>query len=114
MTLYNVEKGDLSVSMGTYATILFVLGMIDQVGNLADAGEDTLLAPARRGAPTETDQVAWQENGDAGQGRNLMMETETLVYVDLFGKPYFVGRLWTRTRKEKDGATFEYDKEWLS
>lgn len=42
MTLYNVENGDASVSMGTYATILFVLGMIDRVGNLADASEDTL------------------------------------------------------------------------
>ncbi len=28
--------------MGTYATILFALGMIDRVGNLADAVEDTL------------------------------------------------------------------------
>jgi serine/threonine-protein kinase HipA len=43
-----------------------------------------------------------------------MMESETLVYVDLSGKPYLVGRLWTRTRKEKDSATFEYDKDWLS
>ncbi len=42
MTLYNVEKGDAGVSLGTYATILFVLGMIDRVSNLADAGEDTL------------------------------------------------------------------------
>ena len=42
MTLYNAEKGDVSVSMGTYATILFVLGMIDRLGNLADAGEDAL------------------------------------------------------------------------
>jgi hypothetical protein len=42
MTLYNVENGDANVSMGTYATILFVLGMIDRIGNLADAGEDAL------------------------------------------------------------------------
>lgn len=42
MTLYNVENGDVNVSMGTYATILFALGMIDRVNNLADAGEDTL------------------------------------------------------------------------
>lgn len=42
------------------------------------------------------------------------METETLVYVDLSGKPFLVGRLWTRTRKERDSATFEYDKDWLS
>jgi hypothetical protein len=28
--------------MGTYATILFVLGMVDRVVELADAREDTL------------------------------------------------------------------------
>jgi len=43
-----------------------------------------------------------------------MTEIETLVYADLSGKPWLVGRLWTRTRKERDSATFEYDKEWLS
>ena len=42
------------------------------------------------------------------------MESETLVYVDLFDKPTLVGRLWTRTRKEIDTASFEYDKDWLS
>ncbi len=41
-TLYKVENGDVNVSMGTYATILFVLGMLDRLGNLADAGADTL------------------------------------------------------------------------
>lgn len=41
-TLYKVEKGDISVSMGTYATILFVLGLINRLGNLADANEDAL------------------------------------------------------------------------
>lgn len=43
-----------------------------------------------------------------------MNESETLVYVDLRGKPQLVGRLWTRTRNEKDTATFEYDNGWLS
>lgn len=42
MTLYNVERGDVNVSVGSYATILFVLGMIDRLKNLADAGEDIL------------------------------------------------------------------------
>ncbi len=42
MTLYNAEKGDVNVSMGTYVTILFVLGMLERVSNLADAGEDLL------------------------------------------------------------------------
>jgi transcriptional regulator with XRE-family HTH domain len=41
-TLYKVENGDVNVSIGTYSTILFALGMIDRVSNLADAGEDTL------------------------------------------------------------------------
>lgn len=42
MTLYKAENGAVNVSMETYATILFVLGMIDRISNLADAGEDTL------------------------------------------------------------------------
>ena len=42
MTLYKVENGDENVAMGTYATILFVLGMIDRVGNLADPTEDLI------------------------------------------------------------------------
>lgn len=42
MTLYKVEKGDVNVSIGSYATVLFVLGMIERVSALADASEDTL------------------------------------------------------------------------
>lgn len=42
MTLYKVENGDPNVSMATYATLVFVLGMIDRVSNLADAGEDVI------------------------------------------------------------------------
>jgi serine/threonine-protein kinase HipA len=42
-----------------------------------------------------------------------MMDREVLVYVDLNGAPYLVGRLWARTRKNKEGATFEYDAGWL-
>jgi serine/threonine-protein kinase HipA len=41
------------------------------------------------------------------------MDREVLVYVDLNGMPYLVGRLWARTRKNKEGATFEYDARWL-
>jgi transcriptional regulator with XRE-family HTH domain len=42
MTLNKVEKGAPGVSMGIYATVLFVLGMADRVGMLADARSDTL------------------------------------------------------------------------
>jgi serine/threonine-protein kinase HipA len=41
------------------------------------------------------------------------MDKEVLVYVDLDGLPHLVGRLWTRARKNKEGATFEYDQGWL-
>ena len=41
------------------------------------------------------------------------MERELLVYVDLDNVPILVGRLWTRVRKNKETATFEYDKGWL-
>jgi serine/threonine-protein kinase HipA len=42
-----------------------------------------------------------------------MMDREVLVYVDLDGVPHQVGRLWSRVRKGRETATFEYDREWL-
>lgn len=41
------------------------------------------------------------------------MDRDVLVYVDLNGVPHLVGRLWSRTRKNKEGATFEYDASWI-
>ena len=41
------------------------------------------------------------------------MDRGTLVYVDLEAKPHLMGRLWTRVRKNKESATFEYDEGWL-
>ncbi|MDT8444562.1 MAG: helix-turn-helix transcriptional regulator [Desulfuromonadales bacterium] len=40
MTLHKVEKGDSGVSLGNYATILFVLGLHDGLGDLADIRND--------------------------------------------------------------------------
>ena len=42
------------------------------------------------------------------------MEKEILVYVDLQGTPHLVGRLWARMRKDRESATFEYDRNWLA
>lgn len=42
------------------------------------------------------------------------MEKEILVYVDLIGHSVLTGRLWTRSRNQKENATFEYDKAWLT
>lgn len=40
VTLGNIEKGEPTVSMGAYATVLFALGMVDHLQTLADAGTD--------------------------------------------------------------------------
>ena len=42
------------------------------------------------------------------------MDKDVLVYVDLQGMPHLVGRLWARLRKDRESATFEYDKSWLA
>lgn len=41
-TLYKVEKGDPSVSMGIYATVLSILGLIEGLGHAADRRTDSL------------------------------------------------------------------------
>jgi transcriptional regulator with XRE-family HTH domain len=39
-TLRKVERGDPAVSLGIYATVLFVLGLTDRLAALADPGDD--------------------------------------------------------------------------
>ena len=41
-TLAKVEHGDARVSMGIYATVLFVLGMVDRLGQVASATQDNV------------------------------------------------------------------------
>ena len=41
-TLYKVERGDPSVSIGMYATILVILGLPDRLAQAADRRDDTL------------------------------------------------------------------------
>ena len=41
-TLGRVERGDPGVSLGIYASVMFVMGMIDRVAALADGASDTL------------------------------------------------------------------------
>jgi serine/threonine-protein kinase HipA len=41
------------------------------------------------------------------------LEKAALVYVDLEGVPHLVGRLWARVRKNRESASFEYDRVWL-
>jgi transcriptional regulator with XRE-family HTH domain len=39
-TLIRVERGDPRVSVGSYATVLFVLGLTERLADLADAKND--------------------------------------------------------------------------
>jgi len=41
-TLNKVEKGDPGVSLGSYATVLFALGMADRLADVADPRHDTV------------------------------------------------------------------------
>lgn len=41
-TLTKVEKGDSSVSFGTYATVIFILGMVAKLESLLDTSKDEL------------------------------------------------------------------------
>src|SRR5438128_9010294 len=66
MTLNKVEKGDPGVSLGTYATVLFVLGMVERLADLADPKNDAVgleleeehlpkrIRFSRRQKPTDT------------------------------------------------------------
>jgi len=41
------------------------------------------------------------------------MDREVFVYLDTRDGPRLVGRLWTRAKKGRQSATFEYDPGWL-
>ena len=41
-TLNKAEKGEPGVSLGTYATVLFALGMVDRLADVADPRHDAV------------------------------------------------------------------------
>ncbi len=41
-TLAKIEKGDPGVALGLYATVLFVMGMVDRLADVADLRHDSL------------------------------------------------------------------------
>ena len=41
-TLVKIEKGDPGVALGIYATVLFVVGMIERLADLADPKHDAV------------------------------------------------------------------------
>jgi hypothetical protein len=41
-TLVKIEKGDPGVAIGSYATVLFVMGMVERLADLADPKNDAI------------------------------------------------------------------------
>lgn len=41
-TLIKIERGDPTVSIANYATVLFVIGMVERLADLADARNDSV------------------------------------------------------------------------
>lgn len=41
-TLLKIEKGDPGVALGLYSTVLFVMGMVDRLADLADPRNDSV------------------------------------------------------------------------
>ena len=41
-TLLKIEKGDPGVALGLYSTVLFVMGMVDRLADLADPKNDSV------------------------------------------------------------------------
>ena len=41
-TVGRIEKGDPGTSLGAYANVLFVLGLIDRLGGVADPAQDAV------------------------------------------------------------------------
>jgi transcriptional regulator with XRE-family HTH domain len=41
-TLYKIEKGESGVAIGSYAAVLFSLGLLDRLADLADPLNDTV------------------------------------------------------------------------
>lgn len=44
----------------------------------------------------------------------IMTDRKIYVYVDLDGELYQVGQLWTHSSRAKEGASFQYEKKWLT
>lgn len=56
-TLTRVERGDPAVALGIYATVLFVLGLAERVGDLADPLADSV------GLSLETERLPQRARG---------------------------------------------------
>ena len=67
-TVTRIEKGDAGVSMGIYASVLFVLGMADRLGEVADATDDPVGLRLEEERLPRRIRASRRKPSDAGDG----------------------------------------------
>jgi hypothetical protein len=67
MTLHKLERGEPGVSMGAYATVLFILGMADRLADLADARNDVVGLTLEEERLPQRIRRAWKRKSAARQ-----------------------------------------------
>jgi transcriptional regulator with XRE-family HTH domain len=78
-TLAKVENGDPGISIGIFATVLFVLGMTERLTDIADASHDR----------TGLDLEVRNSPGGFPHPEKNEMERDTEVFIDVAGNPLF-------------------------
>ena len=100
MTLNRIEKGDPASTLAHYATVLFALGMVDRLADLADPTHDSVGLELEEEHLPERIRLSRRQKPASRKGRVRSNGQGSFVYVDLQGTPHLVGRLWARMRKD--------------
>lgn len=86
-TLNKIEKGDGGVSLGLYASVLFVLGMADRIADLADVRTDDVgleladenlpqrIHPRPRKKPRKSSRKGLQQPGESDSTHGTISDT---------------------------------------
>ena len=114
MTLNKIEKGDPGVHSAATRRSSLLLGWSIGWPIWPTRGTIRVGRELEEEHLPERIRLSRPEEPKPPKARGRVMDREVLVYVDLQGTPHLVGRLWARMRKDRESATFEYDKSWLA
>ena len=106
-TLARIEKGDPSVSMGAYLSVLAILGLAKHLEQVADRTNDTL------GLDLDEDRLPKRiRSGRRTRARS--MNDVIQVHVEFYGKTHHVGYFRYHSNGHRPSSLFEYTDSWLS